>query len=164
MEGKNKDVSFLKIVRTIEPMIFKSCPAFTIVAILTTILHSLTYVGNTFMTQKFFDSITAASSGKVGLKIVYFMLGGLCVSLVLTQVLNGVSNFLCMTLNDKVKGSIGKILNNKSSKLNAIDFENPLLLDDINKAQKGLESGGWMFIILITIVTFYIPYFLFLLY
>lgn len=160
MEGKSKDISFFKIVKTIGPMIFKSCPVFTMVAILTTILHSFTYVGNTLMTQKFFDSITAASSGKVGLKIVYLMLGGLCISLVLTQVLNGVSNFLSNALVNKAKGFIGKILNHKSSKLNAIDFENPTLLDDINKAQKGLEGGLWMSLILIIIVTFYIPYFI----
>ena len=162
MEGKSKDISFLKIVRTVEPMIIKSCPILTVAAILTSILHSLAYVVNTFMTQKFFDSITATFSGKVELKIVYFMLGGLCISLVLTQVLNGISNFLANALVNKAKGTIGKILNHKSSKLDAADFENPTLLDDINKAQKGLEGGLWMSLILIVIVTFYIPYFIFM--
>ncbi|MEG1870704.1 MAG: ABC transporter ATP-binding protein, partial [Peptostreptococcaceae bacterium] len=120
------------------------------------------FVVNTIMTQKFFDSIIGFASGDVVLKIVYLMLGGLCISLVLTQVFNGATNFLCDALGNKVKGAIGKILNHKSSKLNAIDFENPTLLDDINKAQKGLEGSIWMSIILIMIATVYIPYFIFM--
>ncbi|MEG0671395.1 ABC transporter ATP-binding protein [Clostridium sp.] len=162
MKIENKDISFLKIIKTIIPIFFKACPILITTTIIVSIFHGLIYVVNTFMTQKFFDAITNFASGEGALKIILMTLGVLGLSLIISQILNGVANFMVDVLEHKSTGIIGKILNEKTSKIDAINFENPVLLDDINKAQKGLEGSVGIFVILIMMVTFYVPYFIFM--
>ncbi|MGH4125078.1 MAG: ABC transporter ATP-binding protein [Clostridium sp.] len=163
MESERDNISFFKILKTAMPMVFKSCPILVMCIIVVNILHGVSLGVNTLAIQKFFDSITQVSKGEVTIKMALIMLGLLGIALVVNQILNGIANFLPgNVLQNKAVGILGKALNDKSSRLSAIDFENPLVLDDINKAQQGLESSVFVSIRIVSMVTFYLPYFIFM--
>lgn len=161
-KAEAKEVSFLKILRKIGPLVVMACPLYCAMNTIIAVFHGVSFGLNTVMTQKFFDAVTNLVKGSATLKTTIIMLGLLCLTLVSNQILNGVSNFLTGNLGKKLVGKMTIILNRKSSKLNAVNFENPLLLDDINKAKKGLENGVYLIMMLFFIVSFYIPYFLFM--
>lgn len=161
-ENKTKNISLWKIIRTILPMAFVACPIYFTVANLTGIFHGMSYMVNTFMTQKFFDSVTYAVGNVGTVKNIVFIAIGLGIALILSQVLNGVHNFMSTDLSNRVKKYIGTVMNNKSGRLDPLVFENPLYLDDINKANEGLENSMYFLSVLFTIFTFYIPYFIFM--
>ena len=161
-ENREKNISLWKIIHTVVPMAFVACPIYFIVANIIGIFHGMSYVVNTFMTQKFFDSVTYAVGDAGAVKNIVFIAIGLGVALILSQVLNGVHNFMGTDLSNRVKKYIGTVMNNKTGRLDPLVFENPLYLDDINKANEGLENSMYLIAVLSTIITFYIPYFIFM--
>lgn len=163
MKINSKNTSFVKIVKIIVPMFFKACPKLIILMILVNILHGISLGINTLAIQKFFDYTTLMIKEESNIKMVLLSLTLLCIAILFNQIMNGLANFMSSKLvTNKAIGILGKILNEKSSKLNAIDFENTNILDDINKAQQGLENSIFINIRIISIATFYLPYFLFM--
>ena len=156
------NISLFKIFRRLVPMAFKACPLYLFAFGLSgTIMGALATL-NTMATNGLFDAIPKYVSNKITFSAVLIQLLLLCSCIVLFQVFNGIVNYIGNNVFRKVSGKIGKIINLKSARMNPIDFENPLFLDDINKAQKGLESGMDTLGIFIMLTFFYIPYFIFM--
>ncbi|MDT8717344.1 ABC transporter ATP-binding protein [Clostridium sp. 19966] len=159
MVSKSDNFSFYKILKKIIPMIFKACPLYSAFFFFIAMLQGISYVVNTIMTQKFFDSITNAAKGSSTNSIIIVTIG-LGASLIINQILNGIYNFIPDDLSYRVNSYIGSKINEKAGRLDPIMFEDTSSLDHINKAHQGLMNSMFMFIILSSIVTFYIPYFL----
>ncbi|WP_035796058.1 ABC transporter ATP-binding protein [Clostridium akagii] len=163
MENKKDSLSFFKIVKIILSITFKECPVIFLLNIIFGILHGVSFGIRTVFLQKFIDSISKVIIMESPLKSAIVKLVLLCVVLIINQILNGVANFITGELfYYKEIGLIGKKLNEKSCRISAINFENPRILDDINKAQKGLEVGIDLVIAINSFICFYIPYFSFM--
>jgi len=159
MDKKEKDISIYKILTVIIPMIFETCPIYFTIYNIISIIHGVSYVVSIFMTQRFFDSIADAVSNGGTVKDIILVALGLGLTLIITQVLNGIANFIPDDIGFRVQSNIGSKINEKAGKLDALAFENPSNLDAINKANEGLLNSMYFVFILSTIVTFYIPRF-----
>lgn len=161
-ENEDKDISLFKIIRKIIPIIFLASPIYFLLYNLIGIIHGTSIGIITFMTQKFFDSVTEGiSTGGNGPKMILMAIA-LGLTVIGSQVLNGVHNFMGDNLVKKLIGQMGKKLNEKSGKIYPVDFENPKFLDDISKANEGMMNSIYLLLIGTTIFTFYLPYFIFM--
>ena len=141
-------------------MLFHYCPFIGISLLTLSIFHGMSFGVNTFATQKFFDEVTKAVSGNGTINksiMLAFILG---FALIVSQILNGVTNFMYGVFANKVSGHLYKKINEKSANIDPVIYENTELLDTINKAQKGVDGSIGLFIVLASLFTFYLPYFL----
>lgn len=159
---KKKDISLSKITMKIIPMVFRCAPILTTSLLTLGIFHGVSFGVNTFVTQKFFDEVnkTVSGNGTINNTIMLALILGFVI--IISQVLNGVHNFMYSVFSNKVSGHLYKRINEKSANIDPLVYEDTDLLDSINKAQKGVEGSTGLFIVLTTLVTFYLPYFLFM--
>ncbi|MBW9149079.1 hypothetical protein K2F40_08915 [Clostridium sp. CM028] len=159
MIKKKDDVSLFKIFKRLLTFTLKACPIYISIYSLIKILLGIFLALNTIAISNLFDAVSNYILGKitfVNLLIQIFLLFGCIVTV---QILNGASNVVYKDLFKKVSGKIIKKINIKSSKMNPIDFENPLFLDDINKAEEGANRGMSAMDVLLGVLLVYIPYF-----
>lgn len=157
-----KDISIFKIGYKIIPMAFKACPIYFIISTIIAVLHGISQGINTYITQKFFDSITdLVSTGGVLDKVILLALG-LGAALIANQILNGAHNLIGEDVADRTVGYIGGKIHEKAGRLDALTFENPSALDDINKADEGAYSSAFFFFLTSNLLTFYLPFFIFM--
>ncbi len=108
-----------------------------------------------------FDGVTAVANGapiSQGLTpLWYFFL-----TTILLEISNGVANFHYEYLSPTVLSRLYGHLHAKVEHISPIDFEKPDFLDLMNKARQGVESGYLATLFVLSIFTFYIPYFIFM--
>ena len=159
---RKENISLWKIIYRIVPMVYAASPIYFILSNLVGILHGISHGLKTLMTQKFFDSVMllANSSGVLG--EVFLITIALGIALMLSQVLNGIDNFMLNNGENIIIRHIEKITNNKAGKLELITFEDTESLDDIKRAKEGIRNSAELVIILTSILTLYLPYFIFM--
>lgn len=165
MEKKtlNKEnITFIKIVFRLIPAIFSACPIYVIMACLVGGLHGTSWGFITYITQKFFDSVTESIKSSGDWKYTYLMLIGLAAAIIVFDILNGLHNFMFVSLYKKLNGHMGMKKNEKAAKIDPIAYEDPSLLDDINKAGQGMLNSTSLIMTMMDVFSFYVPYFLFM--
>lgn len=160
--GKVKPMSLITILRKLFPIILASLPLLFIFTNLIGILHGASFAFNTFVTQHFFDSVTSAVSNQTGLNKVIWMALALGGAVIGSQILNGLHNFTGKTYLLKMTGLLTNRINQKASRIDPLSYESPQLLDDINKANQGMQNSLGLLFTVVSIGTFYLPYFLFM--
>lgn len=158
---KNKPDIFKVFIRII-PIMYKSAPVFFIFSCVTDILHGLFWGIETMFQQRFFDKATEFANGNTLLSGVMISLLSLGLVSIICQVLNGVGNFIPMLMVDKCQGKLSFQIHEKIGKLSPVVFEDTDKLDAINKAEQGKSSAVWFSMIFMMIITFYVPYFIFI--
>jgi len=161
-KGKKKDISLGRILLRLLPIAFKAAPGLFLWTNLLSVMHGASWGANTWISQLFFDSISRSIQGHAGIGPVLGMaaaLGGIAIG---TQVLNGLHNFMSEVYFQKAGGYLFMKINGKASRIDPISYEDPAILDDINKAAEGAKNSIILLFIAITIFTFYFPYFLFM--
>lgn len=159
---KKENITFIKIIFKLIVIMFKACPVYLIVVNLVGIFHGASFGFTTYITQKFFDSVTENAKSGGDVKKIYLMLIALGLTIAASQVLNGLHNFMGDALFKKLQGHIGVKINEKAAKIDPIAYENPSLLDDINKAREGMANSVVLIGTMSFMFTFYLPYFLFM--
>ncbi|GIP33876.1 ABC transporter ATP-binding protein [Paenibacillus sp. J2TS4] len=157
-----KKLSLAAILFRLLPLFVTAFPLFFILANGVGLLHGGSIAFITVVTQRFFDSVTAAVMDRSGLGTVFWMaiaLGAVTISM---QVLNGLHNFMANTFFKKMTGYLSRRINDKASRIDPVSYESPQLLDDINKANEGMSNSLGLMFTAFTIFTFYLPYFLFM--
>lgn len=129
-----------------------------IVAVLNGVLKGLI----TLLTQRFFDSVTKSVSGQLGMSRIIIMGGGLITTIIASQVINGLNNFMGRSFFAKVRGYMRKCIIQKSNRLNLISYEDPKILDEINKATLGANNSIGLLFTTTVIISYYVPYFIFM--
>ena len=79
----------------------------------------------------------------------------------ITLLLQGASDVFMEDLGLRLGGFLGREVNSKAAKIDPICYEDTEVLDHINKACQGVERAAAITCTLITLVAFYIPYFIF---
>lgn len=163
MKKKSKEnLTFNKIVFRLIPAIFSACPIYVTMANLVAALHGTSWGFITYVTQNFFDSVAVNIKSGGSWKNTYLMLIALGTAIIVFDILNGLHNFMSVCLYKKLNGHMGMKKNQKSAKIDPIAYEDPCLLDDINKAGQGMSNSVGLIMTTMDIFAFYIPYFLFM--
>ena len=118
--------------------------------------------GSTWVKQLFFDSVIDTVAGSAPVHIIYAFGIGLISILILTYGTSTLRQILTENLNLKLVGYLIRDMHNKAARVNPIEYENSEKLDEINKAFKGAECTGIIFLHVLDIATFCVPYFIFM--
>ncbi len=144
------------------PVMIKAAPFLFLVNILLGFFHGISFGVETMMQQHFFDSAVDAARGKTGISQAFLALAFLGIANVACQVLNGAANFLPGVVDGKAGAHLSMAIQKKIARLDPAVFEDTEKLDDINKAEQGKNSAFWYVYNVLAILTFYIPYFVFM--
>ncbi len=161
MREKKKSNS-VKVLLRLLPGTVRPAPLLFLVFIVITVCHGISWGVETVMQQRFFDQAAAMAGGSASFGAALTALGFLGAANVGCQVLNGAGNFLPGVVGGKVLGHQSKEIHEKIARLSPAVFEDTGKLDDINKAEAGKENAFWFVCDFIALLTFYIPYFLFM--
>ncbi len=161
-KGNKKDISLRRILFRLLPMAFQATPGLFLWTNLLAVIHGASWGANTWISQLFFDSVSKAIQGNAGIGLVLGMAGALGGVAIGAQVLNGIHNFMAEAFFQKAGGYLAMKINGKASRIDPISYEDPAVLDDINKAGEGARNSLGLLFTGITIFTFYLPYFLFM--
>lgn len=126
------------------------------------IFHGISHGFATFMTQQFYDSVEKVIVSKGPLQYVYLMVAALGAAYIVKELLHGIHNYLHGVVFSKADGEMAKIIHNKMARIDPVCLEDTKLHDDINKAQEGAKTVAMILNFGITILTFYLPYFMFM--
>lgn len=148
---------FYRIIKDI----FGKIPGKAIVCCFLDILHALSIVLLVAFTQHFFDSIAlVGTSGSIWFAIEALIL--FLVGTIVMEVCNGAANFKIEFLSPKVIAHMYERLYQKASRIEAVSYEKAVFLDCMEKAQQGIESGVMAAWFVVSIFTFYLPYYIFM--
>lgn len=161
IDGERDNISLYKVLKRLVPMAAKACPVYFAFFCLAGISNAAFSALNIVCTKNLFESVGEYAAKTCEFNDVFMSILILAVCLIMYQVTNGIINFVGNDFCVKAEGIIEEKLNMKSSRINPIDFENPLVLDDINKAEQGADSGIFVVKIFVDIFTVYIPSFIF---
>lgn len=159
---KTKKVNALKAFLFLFPKQARMAPGMLVICCVISILHGMSWGVETMLQQRFFDKASLFSSGKAELAAVVIALIWLGLANISCQVLNGVANYLPGIMFNKIDGKLTMQLHQKIARIAPINFEDTDRLDDINKAKQGLNNSTFFAFIFLTVITFYLPYFIFM--
>lgn len=155
-----KEFNTINIVKKILPKFFKICPIFFSCIIILEIFHGLSFGVITILEQRFFDKAASLTTGNILFSKVIISLLFLLAGYLISQVLNGVCNYMPKVMIEKIKGHLALEIHKKLSKLSPILFEDTQKLDFINKAEEGKNNVLWFVFQFLDIFLFYLPYFI----
>lgn len=124
--------------------------------------HSLSSVSITVVSRQLFDNVELLIKNSTTSEPIFKNVIYLALSVLITQIFLSLHNYTFDKLAYKLEGLLRKNVNEWASRFNAIDFEDPSILDTIFKAKKGVDGIVVLFTVIITLISFYIPYFLFM--
>lgn len=159
---KKKKVNAIKAFMILLPKMFKVSPVFMTICGVVSIIHGISWGLQTMLQQRFFDKASLFASKNASLGEVITALSFLALIYIGTQLLNGVGNFLPLVMYGIIDGRLAKEVHEKISRISPINFEDTDRLDDINKANQGKDNASFFVFIILSILTFYVPYFLFM--
>ena len=157
-----KNIDFINMIKEIYPMSFKTSPVYSVLLQIINILTELANGVILLATQWFFDAALQASSGGETLKSVLLVLGVFVSLKLAATIFEGVRQYLVEVHNSRVMGYMMSEIHKKSAKIDPIMYEDPAYLDDINKAANGVGSAIYFNYVTSCIITFHLPYFIFL--
>lgn len=157
-----KELSIPAILLRLHGLIWASLPGFFVLLNVLAVAHGLSWGLNTLVFQRFFDAVNQAVTGAGTPSAIYWQLAAVAGITFGGQILNGAHNFLTNIFGHKMMGFLSKEIYRKASRLDPIAFEDPAVLDDINKAHQGMGSCLHMLAVILFIFTTYLPYFLFM--
>jgi ATP-binding cassette subfamily B protein len=161
-EHKQKQISVWTMIARIFPQVVSVSPGlFTFNSIVFIFNGTLVAVSILCM-QILFDKVTDLAVNKGTLKQAILALLLLSAVKVLEQIANGVVNFIGETYDMRTTGKLTHIINLKMARLDPICFENPEILDDINKCYLGIRFARNFINTIMDLVTYYMPYFIFM--
>lgn len=162
MNSSERKITLITIFRRLFPMVFAATPVLFILFNILGMGQGMIVGVNTMMLQRFFDTVQRGIEGTAGLPLVIGMalaVGGVRIG---SELLNGVINFIGNTMFKKGTGYLTMRIHEKAARIEPIEFENPTRLDDINKAEAGMQNGYNLLVMGLGIFTIYMPYFVFM--
>lgn len=157
-----RDRSIFRVFPEILPVMIKAAPVLFIADTILSVCHGTFWGVETMMQQRFFDRAAGLAEGSSTFSQTLWALALLGLANVACQALNGISNFLPSVQDAKTGAFLSEAIHKKIARLDPAAFEDTQKLDDINKAEMGKNSAFWFVYDIMTICTFYVPYFAFM--
>ncbi|MDR0963810.1 MAG: ABC transporter ATP-binding protein/permease [Clostridium sp.] len=161
-ENARPKVPLRRVLWTGIKIIIPIAPGLWLFTQLIGIIHGISQGVITFATQNFYDAVESVITRNEPLRVAIgmtFAFGGVMIT---KELLNGIHNYLHGVNNGKQNPQIMKLLHEKMARIDPICLEDTNIHDDLNKAMEGTWTLTHMVNIGATIVTFYIPYFVFM--
>lgn len=162
MKPRHENLNIFVLFKRLMPFVLRDQPLWFWATLIIGTFHGLSHAYMTVILQQFIDAVNGSVIQGTVLTALYWTAAGLVMTIVGIEVLNGLHNFLAGQYYLKMNGSLGKRINMKASRIEPICYEDPELLNDINKANAGMVNSIDLLFTLLTIITVYIPYFIFL--
>lgn len=144
------------------PGVFAASPGLFAVILLLYLSLGLSISIGTVVQQRFFDEAVLLVTGDTGWGRVLSALALMGFVSIASELLNAVVNCLPPMYTQKVSGCLAMRVYRKTARLSPVLFEDTGRLDDINKAEQGKNNAVRFVLALTTILTCYIPTFLFI--
>ncbi|MGV3218640.1 hypothetical protein ACEE95_03215 [Clostridium baratii] len=132
-EKDNKSYSTVKLLRKVFPMIIAVCPVYFILNTLISTMSGFLFGANTVATQQFFDKVSEVVGNSNLLREAFLAALILALVIIITQIMNGVGNFLSENMFKKIIGVLAVKLNAKAEKIDPAEYESPELLNSMKK-------------------------------
>ncbi len=161
MRNSNKKHSyFYPYIRLIKLM-FKTIPGEMTVCCLADVFHALSFVLAMYGMQLLIDGAEEIYYGKPTNSIIVPLILFIALN-ILTEICNGIGNYHLEYLSPRMLIKMNTDLQNKISKLDYICFEDPKMLDSIEKAKNGIENNLLTAYFVLSTITLYLPYYIFM--
>jgi ATP-binding cassette subfamily B protein len=148
--------TFVKLV----PKIIKVSPLIFFIGFFLNLVDGVIFGSITYITQILLDSATGFVSGENEIiTVVYAMIAWGAVQII-WQVNNGVAYFMNMMYLRKAQGHLSLEIHEKISRLDPICFEDPEILDGINKAEMGKNAAASFVNSIMIVINVHTPYFI----
>lgn len=157
-QKNNKDISMLRAIFKVVPLTCMAGPALFFIFIINSIFYGVSFAAITIFTQRFLDSAALFAGQKVAASVVVKGLFILGLAYIANRVFNGVNLFLWRVQGRKVQAKLTFGIDKKMGRLAPVLFEDTKLLDDIVKANEGMNNSVWFSMTFLTTFTFYMPY------
>lgn len=161
MRNSNKKHSyFYPYIRLIKLM-FKTIPGEMTVCCLADVFHALSIVLAMYGMQLLIDGAEEIYYGKPTNSIIVPLILFIALNM-LTEICNGIGNYHLEYLSPHMLIKMNTDLQNKISKLDYICFEDPEMLDSIEKAKNGIDDNLLTAYSVLSSITLYLPYYIFM--
>lgn len=155
-------ISILQAAFQVIPITYRAAPIMFIFSVIGAMLHGVSYAVITVFMQRFLDNVAQYVDKTLTIHTLMISLSFLGLSYVANQLLHGLFNFMYVVQGKKVQGQLSVNIHEKMGKLSPICFEDTHQLDDIEKANEGMNNSVWFSMTFLLTFTFYIPYLLFM--
>ncbi len=140
----------------------KNSPKFFILFILLDITAGLSFGAITLVTQIFFDRAELYSKGEIALVAILGALAAMGVMHLISLAFNALSDKIFRYLVDRSDEVLFEQAYRKAAKLPAEQFEDTTFLDDLGKVKNATSLAGYSSLLILSVFTCYLPYFLFM--
>lgn len=140
---------------------FKTIPGEMTVCCLADVFHALSIVLAMYGMQLLIDGAEEIYYGKPTNSIIVPLILFIALNM-LTEICNGIGNYHLEYLSPHMLIKMNTDLQNKISKLDYICFEDPEMLDSIEKAKNGIENNLLTAYFVLSTITLYLPYYIFM--
>lgn len=151
---------FITVLLKMTKLLFNNSKIFLLISIFLCGIVGLSTGMNTLVKQYFFEAIENLPNNR-NLELTIFIGLFWGIFTLITLFLQGICDVIMEDLGLRMGGIIGNLVNEKASKIDVICYEDINTLNLINKAYQGVEQSAKAIRISITLLSFYIPYFLF---
>jgi len=158
---KQKKITVWHMIYKILPQVVSVSPKLFVFNSTLFILDGALFPVSIWGMQILFDNVTNLGSNKGSINDAILALLLLFTIQIVQQIINGIDNFIGETYDPKVSGKLSHIINMKMARLDPISFENPEILDDINKSYNGIRFAINFINTITDVMTFYVPSFIF---
>jgi len=160
MASNKKKVSIFKMAYKALSFTFKCWPTAFSLFILIGVVLGLMMGGNAWLLQAVFDRITELATQQATYQAAIMMIVLFVVFRIVMEIFTSMYYYHMNIIASRMHGFMCKEVARKSAKLNPIVFENPKILDDIDKAAKATHQVYWVGNIFSTTAIFFFPFFL----
>lgn len=160
--SKKKKVSVINTIKYLFPKVILAAPVFFVITNISGLCHGFFYGALTYQTQVLFDKVELVIQEKKELNSMMTAIILLIAVALILQISNGLHNFLSENLVSKINGALQQKMNWKLQKIEPVLFEKKEFLEMLNKAQSGMLSSISLVTTLVTLMTFYLPYYIFI--
>lgn len=140
---------------------FKTIPGEMTVCCLADVFHALSIVLAMYGMQLLIDGAEEIYYGKPTNSIIVPLILFIALNM-LTEICNGIGNYHLEYLSPHMLIKMNTDLQNKISKLDYICFEDPEMLDSIEKAKNGIDDNLLTAYSVLSSITLYLPYYIFM--
>lgn len=153
-----KKVSLFRVAREVLTYTFKCWPSKTSLYLLIGVTLGVVTGLSVWVMQVAFDSVTELAAGGRSLEETLLPVIFLFVFLTSQEAIIAVYTYYLNTIGARMHGFMSKKVAEKTAKLDPVLFEDPKMLDDINKASEGTSQAFWVGHTIISATTLYLPY------
>lgn len=159
---KNKQISTIKTLRLIMPQMFRVTPLFFNLFVLVALLHGLSWGITVTVNQYVFDTVDRVLHNHLSISYIWGAMALLAVIIIISQIVNALHSFVYTPFNRYTIGYFKRKIHHKIGKLSMEAFEDPKILDQINKADAGIDQIFNMAFNFIMLFTFFLPYIIYM--